>query len=112
VPADIIANYTTPFVRFLDIESDLNWKPPPECQKEKGGAAVMKRFLIFHYMFQQGYFDDYKYVLVHVDLRDSRAFHWPQWGNHIVSFGCSPSIDQNIKAVVAFNRENGWRWPD
>jgi hypothetical protein len=32
-------------------------------------------------MFQQGYFDDYKYV-VHTDLRDSRAFHWPQWGNH------------------------------
>jgi hypothetical protein len=40
----------------------------------------MKRFLIFHHMFQQGYFDDYKYV-VHIDLRDSRAFHWPQWGN-------------------------------
>jgi hypothetical protein len=80
MPANIIANYTTPFVQFLDIESDLNWKPPPECQKTKGGAAVVKRFLIFHHMFQQGYFDDYKYV-VHIDLRDSRAFHWPHWGN-------------------------------
>jgi hypothetical protein len=75
VPDFVIASYTTPAVTFVKLES-LTFKPPARCRGTT--SAVIKRFFVFHHLFQTNYFAKYHHV-VHIDLRDSRIIRAPTW---------------------------------
>jgi hypothetical protein len=55
VPTYIITNHTSAIVTFVDVTADLGWIPSRECQHNNGGLAIIKRFLVFHHMFEQAH---------------------------------------------------------